>query len=279
MQSPKTKGQDSLLVDKMWAFATKLRNHIGDDPLQSPSNKCKLVGEIPHLPTVVLDLDGTLIHTLVDPTEIAAAQQNDLRTIQLPGKMGVVFERPGLEQLFASLHGYNVVLYSAGGSCYVHTVIEKLLEKNPFMQSKICKILCRPALVRYSMSSEVPSDTPLTDGVYYVKDLCKARRDGNRQKVLIVDDNPHAFQVHPDMEDADFKTRYDFSMNALPVVDFIATDPKAVFDTDFARVGRVLEEIATTLSMCRTLGTLDLKADAEACVHSLTSRRASVVCI
>lgn len=227
----------------------------------------KLVDEIPQLPTVVLDLDATVIHTLVDPSDIAAAQQSDLRTIKLPSKMGLVVERPGLQQLFASLRGYNVVVYSAGGSCYVKTLVERLVEGNPFMQGKICKVLSQPDLVRYSLLSELPCDTSLkssllseelpflrysllselpcfTEGVYYVKDLRKAREDGNTQKVLIVDDNENAYQIHPDMRDADFKKRYDFTMNALPVSEFIATDPKAVFDTAFVRVERVLAEIA-----------------------------------
>jgi len=208
-------------------------------------NEFKLVDEVPHLPTVALDLDGTLVHTLVDPTEIAAAERSDLTTIRLPGTMGLVVQRPGLEQLFSSLLEYNVVLYSAGGNYYVKTVVEKLVEGNPSLQGKFCKVLCRSDLVRYSQLSEVPCETPLdTDGVCYVKDLRKAREDGNSEKVLIVDDNPYAFQVRPHMEDTDFKRRYDFTLNSVPVPDFIATDPKAVFDTAFARVGWVLKGIA-----------------------------------
>jgi len=229
-----------------------------------------LVDEVPHLPTVVLDLDGTLVHTLVDPVEIAAAQQSDLITIHLPGNMGLVVQRPGLDQLFSSLRGYNVVLYSAGGSHYVHTVVEKLVEENPILRGKICKILSRRDLVRYTELSEVPCQTPLnTDGVSYVKDLRKARTDGNCQKVLIVDDNPYAFQVEPHMKDADFKTRYDFTLNAVMVPDFIATDPKAGFDTAFAGVGQLLEEIA---GMEDTLAALRDHADLRSRRRHRTSR-------
>jgi len=246
--------QDISLIEKMCALveplspkaSSKMRSFV--EEVQSPKAvyKCSLVDEIPHFPTVVLDLDGTLIHTLVDPIEIAAAKESDMRTIRLPGKMGIVVERPGLEELFSSLLGYNVVVYSAGGSAYVNAVVAKLVANNPFMRGIICNVLCRSDLVKYSMLSntEVPSDTPLdTVGVLYVKDLRKARQDGNSRKVVIVDDNPYAFQVHPDMKDMAFKKRYNFSLNALPVSDFNAKQPEAVFDKAFARVGRVLGEI------------------------------------
>jgi len=227
--------KDSTFRGKMWALARSL----------SPSNKFALVDEVPSLPTVAFDLDGTLVHTLVEPKEIAAAQQSGLTTIRLPGNMGLVVQRPGLEQLFLSVLGYNVVLYSAGGSGYVNVVVEHLVKSNPIFQDKFCKILCRPDLTRYSHVAEVPRETSLnTDGVNYVKDLRKARRDGNSQKVLIVDDNPYAFEVQPHMKDDDFKRRHDFTLNAVPVQDFRATNPDAVFDAAFVQVAKVLEDIS-----------------------------------
>lgn len=244
-------------MEKMWALAQTLtsKSLIANinrslEPSSPKSPKLcrtfKLVDEIPHFPTVVLDLDGTLIHTLVQPAQKAAAQRSDLRTIQLPGKRGLVVERPGLQQLFAALQGYNVVVYSAGGFSYVNIVVEKLLEAHPIMQGKICKVLCQSDLVKYSTLSEEPSDTPLTtDGVYYVKDLRKARDDGNLQKVLIIDDNPYAFQVYPFMKDADFERRYDFTLNALSVSEFKGTDPNAVLDTAFDAVTQLLKEISS----------------------------------
>jgi hypothetical protein len=229
-------GHDSHIMQQIWALAQQLVN---------PGKKLELVDENLQWPTAVLDLDGTLVHTLLDPAEIAVAEKSNLRIIRLPGKMGIAVQRPGLEQLFSSLRGYNVVIYSAGGSYYVNTVIEKLAEENPIMQGKICKILCRPALIRYSLSTVLPDDASLSeDGVFYVKDLRKARGDGNSEKVLIVDDSLHAYQVNPDMEDASFKRMYDFTANALEVPHFIATDPAAECDMAFDRVAQVFEEIA-----------------------------------
>jgi len=250
--------KDSTLSGKMWALAQSL----------SPSNKSRLVDEIPHLPTVALDLDGTLVHTLVDPKEIAAAQQSGLTTIHLPGNMGLVVQRPGLEDLFSSLLGYNVVVYSAGGSAYVKIVIEHLVKSNPIFQRKFCKILCRPELTRYSPVAEVPRETSLnTEGVCYVKDLRKARGDGNWQKVLIVDDNPCAFEVQPHMKDDDFKRRHDFTLNAVPVPDFRATHPHAVFDKAFVQVAKLLEDISDAEDILAALKNhpdlVELKSDFE----------------
>lgn len=238
----------SLLVEKMTSLAQLVRS--------KPDFQLKLVNEIAQFATVVLDLDGTLAHTLVDPAEIVAAQRSALRAHQLPGKMGLLVERPGLQELFASLLGYNVVIYSAGGSCYVNIAIKRLVEENPIMQGKICKILCQKDLVRYSLlsHSEVPSNTPLSnEGIYYCKDLSKAREDGDSQKVLIVDDNPYAFQVVSYMRDADFKNLYNFTPNALPVTDFKATNPKAAFDTSLARIGQVFDELVSTADIVAAL--------------------------
>lgn len=205
--------------------------------------KVQLVTENPTWATVVLDLDGTLLHTLVEPAQVAAAQRRGLTGCRLPGKMGISVLRPGLEQLFASLSGYNVVIFSAGGSTYVNTVMKMLVAEYPFMQGRICKILCREELTKYSESSESPKSTSLnTEGVKYVKDLRKCRRDGNTDKVIIIEDNPEAYQVDPQMQDEDFKSRYNFAINALLVPEFCATDPDAPEDRVFVEVSQVLLE-------------------------------------
>lgn len=252
---------DSVLMEKMWVLAHSM------NPIKKQRNGIKFAREVPHLPTATLDLDGTLVHTLIDPIEIAALEQSDLKTIRLPGKMGLVVQRPGLEQLFASLLEYNVVLYSAGGDRYVNAVVEKLVEGNPSLRGKFCKVLSRSDLVRYSEVSENPCKPCLdTEGISYVKDLRKAREDGNSQRVLIVDDNPYAFQVHPLMNDADFKRRYDFTLNAVPVPGFVATEPNAVLDTALARVGRILKSIA---AMDDTLAALRVNLEVD-CDESWT---------
>jgi len=237
----KVVGQDRTLIEKMSSLVKSL------SPKNSKRSKFMLVDELPHLPTVALDLDATLVHTLVDPVEIAVAQQSDLRTIRLPGNMGLVVERPGIEQLFSCLTGYNVMVFSAGGPFYVKTVIETLAEENLFLRGKLCKILSGSDLTLYSELSELtiaPCAKSLnTEGVCYVKDLRKARGDGDSRMVLIVDDNPYAFQVQPHMKDDDFKRRYDFTLNAVPVPLFIATDSEAVSDTVLALVGRLLQTI------------------------------------
>jgi hypothetical protein len=217
---------------------------------------CKsfLVKENPHLPTVALDLDGTLVHTLVDPEEITVSERLGLKSCRLPGNMGVSILRPGLEQLFSALLGYNVVIFSAGGRVYVNTAMNHLMMQLPFMQNRICKVLTRDDLTRYSLQSQLPSSTALSkDGVNYVKDLRKVRQDGKTDKVITIDDNLEAYRVIPVMEDDSFRERYNFAKNTLLVPEFIGTSPEALHDTVFAKVSRVLQEILTKEDKCEAL--------------------------
>lgn len=237
MSPLKNKTNSTTTFSKMWALTQFIK--------QKSIDKSLIAEENPELPTVALDLDGTLVHTVCDPNEAAAAEKSGLITFRLPGNMGLVVQRPGLEQLFASLLGYNVVVFSAGASAYVNTVLEFLIRENPILQGRFCKVLCRDELTKYSETSPLPNETSLNgEGVCYVKDLRKTRSDGNADKVLLVDDNELAYQVDPRMKDSDFKTKYNFTKNALPVPEFSATDPKASSDTAFSLIGRVLKEIA-----------------------------------
>jgi len=232
----KSSPRESTVVGKIWALTQFVKQKSFDRSL--------IVEENPDLPTVALDLDGTLVHTLCDPAEAAAAERSGLVTFRLPDR-SLVVQRPGLEQLFASLLGYNVVLFSAGASLYVNTVLDRLAKENPVLQGRFCKILCREDLIKYSQTSLLPSETSLNaDGVRYVKDLRMARGDGNLDKVLLVDDNECAYQVDPRMKDPAFRTKYNFTTNAVPIPEFCASDPKALYDTAFALVGQVLQEIA-----------------------------------
>lgn len=201
-----------------------------------------LVKENPSLPTVALDLDGTLVHTLVDPAQIAAAERRGFTGCRLPGTMGLCVQRPGLEELFSALSGYNVVIFSAGGSEYVHNAVSHLMAEHPSLQNRVCKILCRGDLTKYSESSELPSQMLIRDGVHYVKDLRKARQDGNAEKVIIIDDNPDAYQVPSWMKDEDFRNRYNFAMNAVLVPEFSTAQPEA-FAPILRQVSQVLRDI------------------------------------
>lgn len=235
-----------------WCFAS----HVHDDNDESAvvdvddqeeedslAAELELVDEIPELPTVVFDLDETLIYSLRDPQEALEVKSLGFKVLELWDGTEVA-QRPGLEQLFRSLAGYNLVLYSAGGSSYVSDIMSELAEQNPSLRGRFCKVLSKRDLVTYWESSGpgvLCKPSLKDDDVGFVKDLRRTRDDGDLRRIVLIDDNDQAFQVESSMPDDAFREEHDFTKNAVLVPGFDAVD---TIDWVLSDVSSILQDIA-----------------------------------
>ncbi|KAI7886076.1 HAD-like protein [Lichtheimia hyalospora FSU 10163] len=150
-----------------------------------PSMHARLKGMKPHLPkktdsrpTLVLDLDETLLHTYrgqreapLDPDYVVYAE--DKRSVLTAGIL-----RPGVTEFLIWASGtFEVVVWTAGDDDYASMVRSVLDPDNKL----ITHILTRRTCIR--MRSRA------TNEVMYIKDLCALGRDLSR--TFLVDNSPH----------------------------------------------------------------------------------------
>ncbi|GAV88612.1 NIF domain-containing protein [Cephalotus follicularis] len=140
----------------------------------------------PHKRTVFLDLDETLVHSSSEqPTKrfdfvVRPTIEGEVMTFY-------VLKRPGLEAFMEGLSSrYEVVVFTAGLKEYASLVLDRI-DKKGLISHRLYRDSCREV-----------------DGKY-VKDLAETGRD--LDKVVIVDDNPNAYFLHPE--------------NAVPVKAFV----------------------------------------------------------
>ena len=154
--------------------------------------------------TVVLDMDETLLHALVEP--IALGDQ------EVPEGMGKydfecgfkygdeyfsarVWKRPGLQKFLQALSEIcEPVIFTAGSRDYAEPVLDTV-DQSQIIRSR----LYREAVVAYpagGMSS-------------YVKDLSQLGRPLNR--TIIIDNTPRVFALHP--------------YNGIVIKDYLGSDP------------------------------------------------------
>ncbi|KAI8378486.1 HAD-like domain-containing protein [Blakeslea trispora] len=155
-----------------------------------PSIHARLKGMKPHLPpkkddakpTLVLDLDETLLHTYRDTSNDGyvdyAVYAKDDYSCLLAGRL-----RPGVVEFLtwaASL--FEVVVWTAGCRDYASMAIGCLDPENQL----ITHMLTRESCIRMRSAS--------TKEVLYIKDLCALGRD--LSKTFLVDNTPHAASLN-----------------------------------------------------------------------------------
>ncbi|XP_010538232.1 PREDICTED: probable C-terminal domain small phosphatase [Tarenaya hassleriana] len=140
------------------------------------------------LRTVVLDLDETLVHSTVQPPKVKFDFMVRVRTEGMVIPVFVV-KRPGLDKFLERIgENFKVAIFTAGISEYASQVLDKLDMKHVISQR----------LYRDSCKEVVTGK--------YVKDLSLV--EGNDLgNVLMVDDNPFSFSLHPE--------------NGLPIKPFV----------------------------------------------------------
>ncbi|KAG2230820.1 hypothetical protein INT48_003973 [Thamnidium elegans] len=155
-----------------------------------PSMHARLKGMKPHLPpkkddqrpTLVLDLDETLLHTYRDTNHEQEVDYviyaKDGNSCLLAGRL-----RPGvIEFLTWAASSFEVVVWTAGREDYARMARDCLDPQNRL----ITHMLTRNSCIRMRSG--------LTREVLYIKDLCALGRD--LSKTFLVDNTPHAASLN-----------------------------------------------------------------------------------
>ncbi|CAO3642501.1 unnamed protein product [Cunninghamella blakesleeana] len=154
-----------------------------------PSMHARLKGMKPHLPpkkddgkpTLVLDLDETLLHTYREPSGFSSdywdadyvVYAKDGRT-SLAGSL-----RPGVtEFLVWASEIFEVVVWTAGQADYAQMVCQLLDPEGKLISHMLSRRTC------------IKMRSAATGEVMYIKDLCALGRDLGR--TFLVDNTPHA---------------------------------------------------------------------------------------
>ncbi|KAL9665707.1 hypothetical protein QQ045_000026 [Rhodiola kirilowii] len=165
---------------------------------------------LPEKPTVVLDLDETLVHSTVDPP----TRRFDFIVRPKIGDEFVnfyVLKRPGLNEFLEKLASeYEVVIFTAGLREYASLVVDRI-DPRGLISHRLYRDSCKEM-----------------DGKF-VKDLGEIGRE--LKKVVLVDDNPNAYFLQPE--------------NAIPVRAFV-DDLK---DRELWKLGEFLEGLGVVEDM------------------------------
>lgn len=146
--------------------------------------------------TIVLDLDETLVHSSEEPLRcydfaIEVAMEGEATTYY-------VLKRPGVDDLLTELaNKYELVLFTASMKEYADPVLDRI-DPHRAISHRLFRDSC----------TEISGK--------FVKDLSLLGRD--LKKVIIVDDNPNAYMLHP--------------QNAIPVSSFVDN----LYDRELASV-------------------------------------------
>ncbi|XP_019058886.1 PREDICTED: probable C-terminal domain small phosphatase [Tarenaya hassleriana] len=128
--------------------------------------------------TIVLDLDETLVHSTMQPPRV---KTDFMVRVKIEGTVIPMFvvKRPGVDEFLERIsENYKVVVFTAGITDYASQVLDKL-DKKHIISQRLYRDSCK------EMNGKYVKDLSLVEG----KEL------GN---VLIVDDNPSSFMLHPE---------------------------------------------------------------------------------
>ncbi|KAG9448170.1 hypothetical protein H6P81_014298 [Aristolochia fimbriata] len=184
----------------------RLMKKVEDDalflpPSPSPSNPLPPL-DCQEKKTVFLDLDETLIHSKSDPPperyDFVVRPTIDGEVLNF-----YVLKRPGVDELLEEIgKNFEIVVFTAGLREYASLVLD-ILDSKGLISHRLYRDSCKQKEGKF------------------VKDLSELGRD--LKKVVIVDDNPNAYEFQPE--------------NALPVAPFIDD----LEDRELRRVMKFLE--------------------------------------
>ena len=154
---------------------------------------------------LVLDMDGTLLHTYREGEVLPRAPDTDCFAPKL-GTSIRVFKRPGVEKFLKEVAAeYEVAVWTTGIKEYAEPVLD-WLDPNGYITTRLYRDSC----------------TEQDDGSF-VKDLSKLNR--SLSEVIIVDNNSYSFALHPD--------------NGIQCLDFYFDK----YDTELKRISQFLHVI------------------------------------
>lgn len=176
--------------------------------------------------TLVLDLDETLVHSSYTSEEWFP-EQGDFECDVHAGDETVhcfVRLRPGVTEFLEKVSGlYEVVLFTAGIEAYGREVLRLLDPDAKFFHHALFRQHCSYYLTGPSGCTSVQPDVSNGSGAFhnighsepgeYVKDLSRLGRPIDR--VIIIDNNPKCFMLHPRNAIESTTWRYDRSDNEL----------------------------------------------------------------
>eukprot|EP00941_MAST-03F_sp_MAST-3F-sp1_P003956 g3956.t1 len=144
-------------------------------PVPVPRSPCT-----PKRLAVVLDLDETLVHSILD--EDNGAEHHDPRVesfkLQVEDERFIVFKRPGLDRFLQKASKlYDLYIFTAGAKDYAARVVHVLGDQ-------------------YFKGSFYREDCSVIRGDY-LKDLTTVTSDGRLDRIVLVDNNPVSFTLQP----------------------------------------------------------------------------------
>jgi len=144
-----------------------------------------MAGGNPNKKTLVLDLDGTLVHTSLEPMP---AGYDFILNLEGYDEPFYVLKRPGVDELLLQLGStgmYEIVIFTAGLKCYADAVVDKILNSLPSSENRnIIPPTHRLASDYCKKVEGIPQE---------VKDLSILGRD--LKKVIFVDDRETSFHL------------------------------------------------------------------------------------
>ena len=151
-----------------------------------------MAGGNPNKKTLVLDLDGTLVHTSLMPMPLGYHFTINV-SVQGCDKPLYVVKRPGVDQLLLQLGStglYEIVIFTASHKAYADAVLDKILDSLPSNSQGRNLIPPTHRITRnYCTKIRVKGEPQK------VKDLSILGRD--LKKVIIVDDREMSFLLQP----------------------------------------------------------------------------------
>lgn len=176
---------------------------------------------------LILDVDGTLVH--VTENEPVSCRPPD-HTFYIGHCVFRLWKRPFLDQFLQwCFTHYRVAVWSAGVRVYVESILSLILPADASLQFVWCREKCTMLSKMYHYMAGPPL-------IHQVKQLKKVwrRKKYSREDVLILDDTSSTYARN-------------FG-NAVPIQSY---DPRLDNDTEFHRVGQLLEKLSTYSNVTR----------------------------
>lgn len=183
-----------------------------------------------HRKLLILDIDGTLIFA-EEKAQLTHMQIKQNHHFELDEGSILVWKRPGLDEFLEwSFEHYDIGIWSASGSEYVHSILNHVIADH--LRSKIKFIWTSMRCTRhYQQRSLDTYAIPIT--IKRLSKLWKKKRDisdnpdsvnsYNRRNTLIIDDTPTTY-----------RTNYG---NAIPIMSYTGS----LTDSELPRVQHLLQ--------------------------------------